>query len=59
MKTFYVQYNIGKVKYAVSMHDGVSTHNDGSPFFGIYTTNNKKKLKAYTDKLKAEGYSET
>ena len=50
--------NIGTAKYVVNYHDGVSTHNDGSPFFGIRIFKNKKKLKTYTDQLKADGYIE-
>lgn len=58
MKVFYQQNNIGKAKYTVHNHDGVQTHKDGSPFFGIAIFSNKKKLKAYIKKLVAEGYEE-
>lgn len=58
MKTFYIQHNIGKVKYVVSFHNGVDKHKDGSPFFGINCISNKKKLKQFTDELKKDGYTE-
>ena len=59
MKTFYQQHGIGKCKYTVSHHDGIQTHKDGSPFFGIAIFKNKKKLAAYMKSLKADGYIET
>ena len=59
MKSFYRQDNIGKAKYTISYHDGIQTHKDGSPFFGISIFSNKKKLKKFTDNLKKENYTET
>ena len=58
MKTFYVTHNVGKVKYLLSYHDGITAHKDGSPFFGVRCFNNKKKLHSYIKILKSEGYSE-
>lgn len=58
MKTFYTQYNIGKAKYTVSFHDGISTHEDGSDFFDIVTFSNKKEFKAFINKLKKKNYVE-
>lgn len=57
-KTFYRQDNIGRAKYTVSSHNGVDTHKDGSPFFGINIFSNKKKLKQFIDSLIADGYVE-
>lgn len=57
-KNYYIQYNIGKVKYAVSYHNGVSTHKDGSAFYDIYLTNNKRKLEKFVRELKKDGYVE-
>ena len=57
-KMFRTGHNIGKAKYTVSEHDGVQTHKDGSPFFGIAIFRNKKKMQAYVRKLMAEGYKE-
>lgn len=57
-KTFYQRDNIGKAKYTISFHDGIQTHKDGSPFFGIEIFKNKKKVKLFTDKLISEGYKE-
>jgi hypothetical protein len=56
MKTYYIQYNIGKCKYCVSFHDGVQTHRDGSPFFGIDVFKSLKKMNAFIKQLKSEGY---
>jgi hypothetical protein len=58
MKTYYRRDNIGKAKYTISFHDGIQTHKDGSPFFGIEIFKNLKDLKAFEKKLIAEGYTE-
>lgn len=58
MKTFYLMYNIGKAKYTINYHDGVKTHKDGSPFFGIYIFKNKVKFNSKIKELKADGYIE-
>ena len=57
-KNYYIQYGIGKAKYCVSYHDGISTHKDGSPFYGIAIFKNKIKLAAYIRSLTSEGYRE-
>lgn len=57
-KVFYVQNNIGKVRYVINFHDGIQTHKDGSPFFGIQTFKNKKKRDTFIKKLITEGYKE-
>ena len=44
---YYVQQNIGQVKYVVNFHDGVKTHDDGSPFFDVRIFSNKKKMDAF------------
>lgn len=56
MRTFNIQTNIGKAKYLVNYHNGVTTHEDGSPFFDIAIFENKRKLKIFTDSLKCKGY---
>lgn len=56
MKRFKVDYNIGKVKYLVSYHDGVKKHNDGSDFFDIGCFSNKKKLNLFINDLIDKGY---
>ena len=58
MKNYYIQYNIGKVKYAISYHDGIQTHNDGSTFYRISCHKNLKTLNAKINQLKSEGYNE-
>lgn len=56
MKMFYVQTNIGRVKYVVNYHDGCKKHRDGSNFFDIATFKNKKKLASFISDLKNNGY---
>ena len=51
-----VMYNVGKVKYLISYHDGEKTHKDGSPFFDIHTESNKKRHEAKIEELEAKGY---
>lgn len=58
-KKFYVQYNVGKVKYLVSFYDGKSKHKDGSNFYNIKSFKNKVLLKKYTDSLLKDGYIES
>ena len=54
-KTFNIQHNIGKCKYVLNTHNGIDTHKDGSPFFGVEIFKNKIKLKEKIDRLKAAG----
>lgn len=56
MKRYRLNYNIGKVKYAISYHDGVQKHNDGSDFFGIATFKNKKDFAKFEKELLKDGY---
>ncbi len=56
MKLFNTQMNIGKAKYVVNHHDGVKTHNDGSPFFDIAVFSNKKKRNTFIRELTTQGY---
>lgn len=58
MKRFNVMHGVGKSKYVVNHHDGAKRHGDGSDFFDIAIFKNKKKLKAFTDGLVANGYLE-
>lgn len=55
-KVYYEMHGIGRAKYTVNFHDGVSTHDDGSPFFDIKIFKNKKDLQDFIDKLEKEGY---
>lgn len=55
-KQYYTTDNVGKAKYTVSFHDGVQTHKDGSPFFGIKTFSNLKKKQLFINELKADGF---
>lgn len=47
---------IGTAKYVLNFHDGVSTHKDGSPFYGIRIFRSKKKLDAFINELLSVGY---
>ena len=58
MKLYYEMYGVGSSKYSVSAHNGIDTHTDGSPFFGIKLFKNKKKKGEYIKSLKNEGYIE-
>lgn len=55
-KQFYKMYNIGKAKYVISYHDGVKTHNDGSPFFDISIFKSIKKMEEFKKSLIKKGY---
>jgi hypothetical protein len=59
MKRFNIMYNVGKCKYLVNYHNGVSKYDDGSDFFDIATFKNKTKLKIFIDSLKCKGYVES
>jgi hypothetical protein len=57
-KQFKTQNNIGRAKYTISDNDGVKTHLDGSPFFGIMIFSNKIKFNTKVKQLLKEGYVE-
>ena len=57
-KNYYIQYNVGKVKYLVNFHDGVKTHKDGSAFYDVHCTNNKKDFQKFVKRLESLGYVE-
>ncbi len=58
VKTFHTRTNVGNAKYVVNHHDGVKTHQDGSPFFDVAIFSNKKELKHFQDNLLKDGYTE-
>lgn len=58
VKEYYVQYNIGRSKYALSFHDGVKKHDDGSPIYDIRLFRNKQRLHEAIRNLESEGYKE-
>jgi hypothetical protein len=57
-KVYYFQYNVGKSKYVVNYHDGEKKHPDGSDFYDIFLTNNKRTLAKFVNGLKKQGYTE-
>ncbi len=56
IKSFHTQTNVGKAKYVVSHHNGVKTHQDGSPFFDVAIFSNKKELRRFQGGLLKDGY---
>ena len=56
-KKYNIMSGVGKCKYVVSYHDGIKTHNDGSPFYDVAIFNNKKKLGAFVSNLEKGGFS--
>lgn len=58
VKRFYLQYNVGNVKYLVNYHTGETKHKDGSDFFDIALFKNKVNLNDFIKKLEKEGYIE-
>lgn len=59
MKTFYLRYNVGKVKYLISFHNGKKTHPDGSKFYDIKCLKSKEAVKTFRNELIRKGYVET
>lgn len=57
-KEFNVMTRIGKAKYVVNYHDGVKTHNDGSPFSDIAIFKNQVQLGRFIFNLLTAGYKE-
>ena len=55
-KDYNLMYNVGKAKYVINYHDGVSTHKDGSKFYGIITFSNKKEFDKRIKELEKLGY---
>lgn len=58
-KEYYLQRNIGKAKYVVNFHDGVSTHKDGSAFYDIRIFRNKPAVESFVKELSSKGYKES
>jgi len=58
MKDYYTTSNIGRAKYTVSYHDGISKHKDGSAFYNIMIFKSKVKMNAFIDSLITSGYKE-
>ena len=56
MKSFNIQYNIGKAKYVINFHDGKKKHPDGSKFYDIRIFKNKKKFDAFKKELESNNY---
>ena len=57
MKLYYTLDGVGKAKYTVSSHDGVATHKDGSPFYGIAIFSNKRERDKHVRHLIDTGHT--
>jgi len=56
MKRYNIQYNVGKCKYLVNYHNGISKHQDGSDFFDIATFTTKEKFDIFITNLNCKGF---
>jgi hypothetical protein len=56
VKDYNLMYNVGKAKYVINYHDGVSTHKDGSKFYDIAIFSNKKEFENKIKELEKLGY---
>lgn len=56
MKRYNIQHNVGKCKYLVNYHNGITKHKDGSDFFDIATFTSKEKFKVFETSLLTKGY---
>ncbi len=55
---FNEMFNVGKARYVVNYHDGKKTHPDGSPFYDIHLSRNKREHERFVKSLRAQGYAE-
>jgi hypothetical protein len=58
VKDYYVNFNVGTVKYVVNFHNGESVHKDGSKFYDMRTFKNKVDFETFLKKLQSQGYKE-
>ena len=57
-KAFKINPPIGRSKYSISAHDGITKHKDGSPFWNILIFKNKADLERRANYFRSEKYSE-
>ena len=55
-RNYYIMNNVGKSKYVVNYHNGISKHNDGSNFYDIAIFKNKKDLNNFIQNLEKQDY---
>ncbi|MBQ9340038.1 MAG: hypothetical protein IJS13_06880 [Paludibacteraceae bacterium] len=55
---FNVMTGVGRAKYVVNYHDGKKTHSDGSPFYDIHISRNKRDHENFIRGLRNQGYTE-
>ena len=56
MKTYNIEFNIGRAKYLVSFCTGESFYPDGSLFIDIRIFSNKVKMNSFIRELTKLGY---
>jgi len=59
MKSFRINPPIGTAHHSISYHDGVQTHRDGSPFWGIEIFKTRRAKDKQARKLRRQGYVES
>ena len=55
-KNFKLTRSIGRAKYVISYHDGISKHKDGSPFYNVSIYSNKRDANRFCTVLESSGY---
>lgn len=53
---YYTMHNVGTSKYVLNSWDGIQTHKDGSPFYGVECFKNKRLFKKAIKDLENKGY---
>ena len=56
MKRYNEMMNVGRAKYVINHHDGVTTHPDGSPFYGVAIFKTRRDKDKFVRELRARGY---
>jgi len=57
-KWYHTMTGVGKAKYVVNFHNGVSTHKDGSAFYDVALFSNKRVFARFVRDLEKQGYKE-
>ena len=56
-KTYKLMQNVGACRYVINYCTGEKTHADGSPFFDIHITGNKRDANKFVRNLQKQGYT--
>lgn len=57
-KNYWTIDNVGSTRYVVNFHNGVDTHDDGSPFYDMRGFSNRRVRDKFIRHLREEGYVE-